>query len=146
MVLSACSVMMPPEVITPILSPNSSVNQRLLSGPTVMPNGLAPLVGIEYSVIWPLVVTVPMAFETGSFSVNHRLPSGPATIWLAEPEPEGIGYSVIDANARLLEAFELEPALAKLRASRRRSRLHSVRAPRFAGTDVLCSSSLENTR
>jgi len=40
-------------------------------------------------------------FETGSFSVNQRLPSGPAMIWFAEPELDGIGNSLIVAsNAR----------------------------------------------
>src|SRR5262249_53417592 len=45
-----------------------------------------------------LGVIRPMLFETGSFSVNQRFPSGPLTIWLAEPEFEGMAYSVMLAS------------------------------------------------
>ncbi len=46
------------EILTrPILLTFSSVNQSLPSGPEVIPIGPLPLVGVEYSVIVPLVVT-----------------------------------------------------------------------------------------
>src|SRR5207249_1434341 len=52
-----------------------SVNQRLPSGPVVMPKGKLLAVGIGNSVTVPLGVIRPMLFP--SFSVNQTLPSGP---------------------------------------------------------------------
>ena len=46
-------------VIFPMLWPVNSVNQRLPSGPAVIPYGL-PGVGTENSVITPLVVIFPI--------------------------------------------------------------------------------------
>ena len=78
-----------------------------------MPNGLEPKVGIGNSVIWPLGVTRPMAFDTASFSVNQRLPSGPSTISLAEPEFEGIGiFRHRRQELATLQPFDLRSALA----------------------------------
>src|SRR5260370_1454553 len=67
----------------PILFPSSSVNQRLPSGPAVMPNGLQPnlcpqVVGRGNKVELPAVVMRPMLFPKAK--VNHRLPSGPAVM------------------------------------------------------------------
>jgi hypothetical protein len=45
------SVINPVRVITPILLALSSGNQRLPSGPVVMPRGPEPAVGVAYSVM-----------------------------------------------------------------------------------------------
>src|SRR5262249_1957962 len=57
------------------------VNQRLPSGPVVMPLATS-VAGKENSVILPLGVMRPMVLPA---SVNHRFPSGPAAI---SPEPD----------------------------------------------------------
>src|SRR5262249_29288755 len=54
------SVMLPPVVMRPILSPKASVNQRAPSGPLVIPHGKLFVVGIENSVTLPLVVIRPI--------------------------------------------------------------------------------------
>ena len=54
------SVMTPAVVIRPILLPLLSVNQRLPSGPAVMPRGTASGVGIGNSVTTPAVVIRPI--------------------------------------------------------------------------------------
>jgi hypothetical protein len=46
---SGYSVMLPPEVIRPILLPSSSVNQRVFPGPWVISAGAAPGVGMKNS-------------------------------------------------------------------------------------------------
>jgi len=56
---SAYSVFVPPVVILPILLVPASVNQRLPSGPDVIPYGLLP-VGSGYSVMVPLGVIFPI--------------------------------------------------------------------------------------
>ena len=69
------SVIAPAGVMRPIL-PARSVNQRLPSGPTVMPSGVAFAVGIGNSATSvPVVVTLPILLPL--YSVNQRLPSGP---------------------------------------------------------------------
>src|SRR4051794_21138943 len=65
-------------VMRPILLPEASVNQRLPSGPAVMPAGLLLAVGIRIAEKLPLVVMRPMTFPSNS--VNHRLPSEPAVM------------------------------------------------------------------
>src|SRR6266567_149486 len=62
----------------PMLFAFSSVNQRLPSGPVVIPRGSLLLVGIGYSVMVPLGVIFPILFVL--YSVNQRLPSGPVVI------------------------------------------------------------------
>jgi hypothetical protein len=70
-------LMAPAGVIRPILlaAASNSVNQRLPSGPGVMPYGRLPEVGVEYSVILPTGVIRPTLLTLNS--VNQRLPSGP---------------------------------------------------------------------
>src|SRR5437667_344270 len=68
------SVITPAGVILPIL-PAPSANQRLPSGPAVMPNGWLELVGMAYSVMTPVGVILPILFPL--LSVNQRLPSAP---------------------------------------------------------------------
>jgi len=72
------SVMAPPVVILPILSPEHSANHRLPSGPEAMPCGMLLGVGMGYSVTVPPTVIRPMLLPV--CSVNHRLPSGPETM------------------------------------------------------------------
>ncbi len=68
----------PPVVICPI-RPLPSANQRLPSGPAVMPSRIAPaLMPAQNSVTTPAVVIRPIRLP--ACSVNHRLPSGPAVM------------------------------------------------------------------
>jgi hypothetical protein len=69
------SVMVPPVVILPILPAASSVNHRLLSGPTTIENGPLLAVGVAYSVTTPAVVIRPILLSP--LSANHSAPSGP---------------------------------------------------------------------
>ena len=69
----------PVGVIRPILFALNSVNQRLPSGPAVIPDRFAPAVmPLENSVTAPPGVIRPMRFPVSS--VNQTLPSGPAAI------------------------------------------------------------------
>ena len=87
------SVTAPLGVIRPIRSPNSSVNQRLPSGPAVIPTGLLPAVmPVANSVTAPAGVIRPIRLPT--CSVNQRLPSGPAVI------PSGPLPAVMPARTR----------------------------------------------
>src|SRR5215470_15011199 len=61
-----------------ILLPLNSVNQRLESDPTAMPNGRESAVGIRNSEMTPAVVMRPILVLSNSG--NQRLPSGPAVI------------------------------------------------------------------
>ena len=55
------------------------MNQRLPSGPAVIPNGsLSPVMPALYSVTAPAGVIFPILLPL--ISVNQRLPSGPAVI------------------------------------------------------------------
>src|SRR5258707_14575010 len=65
-------------VINAILFARSSANQRLPSGPGVMPKGALGELGVGNSVIVPLVVMRPTFFPWNS--ANQRLPSGPAVM------------------------------------------------------------------
>jgi hypothetical protein len=80
--------MTPDGVIRPICSPSSSVNQRFPSGPSAIPHGSLPAVGMLNSVTTPDGVIRPIVFAV--VSVNHRLPSGPLVIPNGLP-PLGIG-------------------------------------------------------
>ena len=63
---------------------SDSVNQRLPSGPAVIPSGSELAVGMGNSVMaWVVGLIIPILLA--SSSVNQRLPSGPAVI------PLGIG-------------------------------------------------------
>src|SRR2546427_436020 len=66
------------DVMRPILLPLTSVNQRLPSGPAVIPVRTLSAVGIGNSVIVPLGLMRPILLPLSS--VNQRLPSGPAVI------------------------------------------------------------------
>src|SRR5437763_734208 len=77
----------------PILLPPCSVNQRLPSGPAVIPSGPLPYVGRGNSVIMPLVLMRPILLPSGS--VNQRLPSGPAVIPHGPLADVGTGNSVM---------------------------------------------------
>ena len=75
----------------PILLALCSVNQRLPSGPLVIPRGRQQVEGRANCCILPAGVMRPILFPTGS--VNQRLPSGPLVIpagpqlWLTQIEP-----------------------------------------------------------
>src|SRR5438105_3208626 len=71
-----------------------SVNQRLPSGPAVMPSGslLKVALGTGYSVKAPVTVTFPILFLL--ISVNHNLPSGPTVMSHGPPSGVGTAYSV----------------------------------------------------
>src|SRR2546428_13363266 len=77
-----------PLVMRPILLPRSSVNQRLLSGPAVIPNG-TPGVVSGNSAMAPVGVMRPILLLTSS--VNQRLPSGPAAVGRAPGRGGGKG-------------------------------------------------------
>src|SRR5260221_663909 len=80
-------------VINAILFARSSANQRLPSGPGVMPKGALGELGVGNSVIVPLVVMRPTFFPWNS--ANQRLPSGPAVMSRVPLLGVGIGNSVI---------------------------------------------------
>src|SRR5260221_581293 len=95
----------------PILFPSSSVNQRLPSGPAVMPNGLQPnlcpqVVGRGNKVELPAVVMRPMLFPKAK--VNHRLPSGPAVM------PKGPKLFVETWNSVTLPLGVMRPIMPTL--------------------------------
>src|SRR5690349_19826296 len=86
----------PPMVIRPILLavPANSVNQRLPSGPVVMPTGLAMAVGMENSVMVPFGVLRPILLALLQYSVNQRLPSGPSVMPYGCELAVGMGNSL----------------------------------------------------
>src|ERR1700682_528405 len=79
--------MAPAGLIRPTVFPPDSVNQIFRSGPAAKPYARLPS-GRANVVITPLGVILPMAPLSGEplvvDCVNHRLPSGPATIALSE--------------------------------------------------------------
>src|SRR2546426_10804076 len=88
--------MSPVGVIRPTLLPQDSVNQRLPSGPAVMPSGLLLPLGGQLrlggrgnSVITPAGVIRPILLPLSS--VNQRLPSGPAVMLAGPPAAVGVG-------------------------------------------------------
>src|SRR5215471_4341661 len=81
------SVIVPLGVLRPILLPSCSANQRLPSGPTVMPVGPLLALGRANSVILPPLVMRPILLlllhaklESRTHAVNQRAPSGPAVM------------------------------------------------------------------
>ena len=86
----------------PTRLPLDSVNQRVSSGPAVIPFGPPPAVRpAENSVTWPAVVMRPILPPN---SVNQRLPSGPAVI------PAGWRFGVIPAlNSVMTPAVVIRP-------------------------------------
>ena len=108
-----------PVVIRPILLAPFSVNQRLPSGPAVMPKMPLLAVGIENSVTTPAVVIRPIWLALSS--VNQRLPSGPAAIPPGLLTPVGIGNSVTTPAGVIradLVAIELGKPEVAVRAGR----------------------------
>src|SRR5260370_39881587 len=94
-------VISPTGVILATLSATSSVNQRLPSGPVVMPNGLPPDTG--NSVIAPEGVILPIWFTLSS--VNHKLPSCPEAIHTAWLPAVGTENSVYVPAGGILPIF-----------------------------------------
>src|SRR5579871_2221098 len=73
--------------VRPIPLALCSANQRLPSGPAVIPSGKLPAeMPLLNSAIVPLVVMRPMRLP--ALSVNHRLPSGPAVMPISKPLAE----------------------------------------------------------
>src|SRR5262249_17761199 len=73
----------------PILLALNSVNQRLPSDPTAMPNGPLSAVRIGYSLNTPAVVMRPILLLLNS--VNHSAPSGPTVMPSGPLDAVGIG-------------------------------------------------------
>src|SRR5262249_1937617 len=85
----------------PILLAPRSVNQRLPSGPTTMPPGMAPTANGN-SLIAPVGEMRPILFPVSS--VNQRLPSGPVVIPLGALLPVGTAYSTMGGGAAVVAA------------------------------------------
>ena len=64
------SVIMPPVVTLPILFPSYSLNQRLPSGPDVIPMGSELVVGSGNSVIMPVAVSPPPSVAHGTVEIT----------------------------------------------------------------------------
>src|SRR5260370_6179907 len=64
-----------PHMMRPILSPNASVNQRLPSGPVVIPHGPLLDAGRGNSVMVPLGAMRPILLSLLSRTVKQSLPS-----------------------------------------------------------------------
>src|SRR5262249_5882285 len=94
------SVSVPEGVIRPTLALPGSVNHKLRSGPTVMPDGSPTAVCKGNSVITPAGVIRPILFPV--VSVNQRFPSGPATITVGLDCAVGVGKGGVKENARTL--------------------------------------------
>src|SRR3989454_1552325 len=95
--------MSPVGVIRPTLLPQDSVNQRLPSGPAVMPSGLLLPLGGQLrlggrgnSVITPAGVIRPILLPLSS--VNQRLPSGPAVMLSGPLSGVGLGSGGSSGN------------------------------------------------
>src|SRR5688572_22678063 len=135
------SVMSPLVVIRPILPP-SSTNQRWSSGPAVMPCGrLPPANGTTNSVMTPAGVIRPICAVLDS--VNHRLPSGPATMSAGPtgmlPGATGSVYSVTTP------VVVMRPILLLLLPSRISSVNHSASSgPAVMPTGALDAVGSEN--
>src|ERR1700676_5350622 len=97
---------MPVGVMRPIqlLLYSYSVNQRLPSGPVVIPKGKTLEVGSANSVMVPVGVMRPILLP--SDSVNQRLPSGPAVI------PAGPLLEVGSANSVTVPVGVMRPILS----------------------------------
>src|SRR5262245_29887001 len=114
------SVKAPAVVIRPIAATGVAfVNQRLPSGPRVIPLGLPPVTGVLNSVIAPAVVISPILLPPAS--VNQRLPSknlplSPAAMSFTSLWKVGTGYrwKVTDKRQR-----DSRPSTWSLRMGRR---------------------------
>src|SRR5437588_192668 len=130
---SGNSVIFPLVVIRPILFRLSSVNQRLPSGPAVIPWGELCPVGTENSVIWPVGVMRPTWFFFTC--TNQRLPSGPRVIPSGRLLREGSRNSVILPATNGIVAVRVaaratEPLAEILKANQPRSRTKMLPAIR----------------
>src|SRR5215468_1448581 len=108
----------------PIRLPLVSVNQRLPSGPAVIPKGPLLTVGIENSVIVPVGVMRPILLLD---SVNQRLPSGLAVIDAGSLLAVETGNSVTAPAPMAPEGAENAKSSRKLPSSRR----SGLRSSRF---------------
>ena len=86
------SVIAPAVVILPMFRPESSVNQRLPSGPTWMSQGNACSVGTGYSIWSNGFAGSSRTMLSPISSVNQTLPSGPVVIPVGN-WPRPLGYS-----------------------------------------------------
>jgi hypothetical protein len=78
---TAPAVVMPTMRLSPLAVVSRSVNQRLPSGPEVIPSESEREPAVGNGVIAPAVVISPTLFAPPAvYSVNHRLPSGPDAI------------------------------------------------------------------
>ena len=102
-------VILPPEVIRPILFPRFSVNQSAPSGPGVMPKGKADVVGRSYSVKSPPAVMRLILLP--SSSVNQRVLPGPCVISAGSAPGVGMKNSLNVASTCLMK---LHPAMDAL--------------------------------
>src|SRR5262252_1760571 len=96
----ANSVIVPVGVIRPIFALPGSVNQRLRSGPVVMPEGRLPGVGSGNSVMLPVGVILPIRLPL--VSVNQRFPSGPGVITVGLDWPVSVGKKLNVGTASTL--------------------------------------------
>jgi hypothetical protein len=79
-----------------MLLPNPSVNQRLPSGPVVIPVGWLRAVGMGNSAMaWVVGLISLILLAVPVSSVNQMLPSGPAVIWKGALLAVGIGNSLM---------------------------------------------------
>ena len=110
---------LPAVVIRPILSAPASVNQRLPSGPTVIPAAFVGHTSRELG-------DRPRGDASdlpGLYSVNQRLPSGPATIpngWLPAVIPVENSVTVPAAPAEAAVIIKVATSDAKISAKARR--------------------------
>src|SRR6185295_6013646 len=93
----------------PILLEYASVNQMLLSGPTVIPTGPALGVGILYSVIIP---SFGLSFPIwpARCSVNQTMPSGATTM----PSGNAVGVGMGNSRTFIFSAAELGEAICPI--------------------------------
>src|SRR5262249_30984276 len=115
----ANSVIVPEGVIRPILALPGSVNHKLRSGPTVMPDGRLTAAGKGNSVMPPAGVILPILFPV--VSVNQRFPSGPATITVGLDWPGRIGKKSKE-NARTIGTISSTSTIVTARAKMVRCR------------------------
>ena len=94
--------------IMPILPAPSSVNQRLPSGPTVIPYGSESAVGVGISLIVPVEGSRTPIWPTRS-SVNQTLPSGPSMRLVGYAAAVGIGVVWMACVTGSIEPIRLLP-------------------------------------
>src|SRR6266516_2970539 len=111
------SVVSLPTRVVPSGAGSFSVNQMFPSVPTVIPYGALSF-RILYSVTCPSGVILPTV--PAPDSVNHRFPSGPATIWYGRLPGEGTVNSVTrlpGAAPAVLPGIEITAATARAAAN-----------------------------